>query len=142
MEFFTKVYCSNMFIFLHKGNPYDPEREVGGSSGGEGSLIGGGGSILGVGSDIGGSLRCPAALCGIASLRPTKGRDISLLGCHAGNISHISPATIACVSGFMSSSVSGLVKSYKTMYDDDELARKDKTIIPMKWRHDIFDSNR
>ena len=127
---------------LHKGNPYDPEREVGGSSGGEGSLIGGGGSILGVGSDIGGSLRCPAALCGIASLRPTKGRDISLLGCHSGNISHISPATIQCVSGFMSSSVSGLVKSYKTMYDDEELARKDKEIIPMKWKHDVFDSNR
>ena len=105
-------------------------------------MIGGGGSILGVGSDIGGSLRCPAALCGIASLRPTKGRDISLLGCHAGNISQISPATIACVSGFMSSSVAGLVTGYKTMYNEEELAKKDKEIIPMKWRDDIFDSKR
>lgn len=127
---------------LSSGNPYDPEREVGGSSGGEGSLIGGGGSILGVGSDIGGSLRCPAALCGIASLRPTKGRDISLLGCHAGNISQISPATIACVSGFMSSSVSGLVQGYKAMYNDDELARRDKGIIPMRWKDDVFNSKR
>ena len=142
MKSVAKKYLFKYVHLLHSGNPYDHEREVGGSSGGEGSLIGGGGSILGVGSDIGGSLRCPAALCGIASLRPTKGRDISLLGCHAGNISHISPATISCVSGFMSSSVSGLVKSYKTMYDDEELARKDKTIIPMKWKHDIFDSHR
>ena len=42
----------------------------------------------------------------------------------------------------MSSSVSGLVKGYKTMYDDEELARKDKEIIPMKWRDEIFDSKR
>ena len=124
------------------GNPYDPAREVGGSSGGEASLIGGGGSVLGIGSDLGGSLRCPAALCGIASLRPTKGRDISLLGCNAGNVNQISPPTVPCVSGFMSSSVTGLVTGYKTMWNDQHLARLDKEIIPMHWKDNIFNSKR
>ena len=117
-------------------------REVGGSSGGEGSLIGGGGSILGIGSDIGGSLRCPAALCGISSLRPTKGRDISLIGMNAGNVDQIYPATVHCVSGFMSSSVSALVTGFKTMYNDEMLANIDNQIAPMPWKDHIYQSTR
>ena len=52
-------------------NPHDNSRGVGGSSGGEAALIGGGGSVLGFGSDIGGSLRIPANMCGICGLKPT-----------------------------------------------------------------------
>ena len=48
--------CNNP-LYGTTTNPHNPLREAGGSSGGEGSLIGGGGSILGLGSDIGGSLR-------------------------------------------------------------------------------------
>merc|ERR1712136_295275 len=133
--------CSNP-CFGATGNPYDYLREVGGSSGGEGSLIGGGGSILGIGSDIGGSLRCPAALCGISSLRPTKGRDISLIGMNAGNVDQIYPATVHCVSGFMSSSVSALVTGFKTMYNDEMLANIDNQIAPMPWKDHIYQSTR
>ena len=129
-------------LSLLPGNPYDYLREVGGSSGGEGSLIGGGGSILGIGSDIGGSLRCPAALCGISSLRPTKGRDISLIGMNAGNVDQIYPATVKCVSGFMSSSVSALVTGFKTMWNDEQRANIDKDIIPLQWRDHIYQSTR
>jgi Asp-tRNA(Asn)/Glu-tRNA(Gln) amidotransferase A subunit family amidase len=50
------------------------ERSCGGSSGGEAALIAAGASPLGLGNDIGGSLRIPAAFCGIASIRPTAGR--------------------------------------------------------------------
>ena len=57
-------------IFGPTVNPHDPTRTVGGSSGGEAALIAGGGSILGFGSDIGGSLRIPAAMCGICTLKP------------------------------------------------------------------------
>jgi fatty acid amide hydrolase len=55
-------------------NPWDLARTCGGSSGGEGAIIAAGGSPLGLGSDVGGSLRVPAAFCGIASLKPTTGR--------------------------------------------------------------------
>jgi fatty acid amide hydrolase len=50
------------------------DRTPGGSSGGEGAIIASGGSPLGLGTDIGGSLRIPAAFCGITSLKPTTGR--------------------------------------------------------------------
>ena len=52
-------------------NPWARTRTVGGSTGGEAALIAAGGSPLGLGSDIGGSIRLPAAFCGIAGLRPT-----------------------------------------------------------------------
>ncbi len=46
----------------------------GGSSGGEAALISSGGSPLGFGSDIGGSIRQPAHMCGIYGFRPTSQR--------------------------------------------------------------------
>jgi fatty acid amide hydrolase len=55
-------------------NPWDLARSCGGSSGGEAAIIAAGGSPLGLGNDIGGSLRVPAAFCGITSIRPTAGR--------------------------------------------------------------------
>lgn len=55
-------------------NPWDLARSCGGSSGGEAAVIAAGASPLGLGNDIGGSLRIPAAFCGITSIRPTAGR--------------------------------------------------------------------
>ena len=55
-------------------NPFDLERSVAGSSGGEAAIQGAGGSPVGLGSDSGGSLRVPAHYCGIATLKPTTGR--------------------------------------------------------------------
>ena len=60
-------------LYGRTNNPWDPERSCGGSSGGEAAVIAAGGSPLGLGNDIGGSLRIPAAFCGIASIRPTAG---------------------------------------------------------------------
>ncbi|XP_015225839.1 PREDICTED: fatty-acid amide hydrolase 1 [Cyprinodon variegatus] len=65
--------CSNP-IFGQTVNPCNVLKTSGGSSGGEGALIGGGGSILGIGSDIGGSVRIPASFCGICGFKPTTGR--------------------------------------------------------------------
>jgi Asp-tRNA(Asn)/Glu-tRNA(Gln) amidotransferase A subunit family amidase len=47
----------------------------GGSSGGECSLVAARGSILGIGTDIGGSIRIPAGLCGLYGLSPSSGRQ-------------------------------------------------------------------
>jgi fatty acid amide hydrolase len=61
-------------LYGRTNNPWDVERSCGGSSGGEAAVIAAGASPLGVGNDIGGSLRIPAAFCGIASIKPTAGR--------------------------------------------------------------------
>ncbi|KAF1911928.1 amidase signature domain-containing protein [Ampelomyces quisqualis] len=55
-------------------NPKNRRLTAGGSSGGEGALIGIRGSPLGLGSDIGGSIRIPAAFNGLYGLRPSTGR--------------------------------------------------------------------
>jgi mandelamide amidase len=65
---------SNNAAFGAVANPYDPKRIAGGSSGGTGAAIAARMAPAGLGTDTGGSVRIPAALNGIAGLRPTLGR--------------------------------------------------------------------
>lgn len=63
---------NNIIGYTH--NPRNRFLTAGGSSGGEGALIGLRGSPIGIGTDIGGSIRVPGAFNGLYSLRPSSGR--------------------------------------------------------------------
>ena len=65
---------SNNLFFGAVGNPYDPSKIPGGSSGGNAAAVAARIAPAGIGTDTAGSVRIPAALCGIAALRPTVGR--------------------------------------------------------------------
>lgn len=58
-------------VYGRTNNPYDPSRIVGGSSGGEGAIIGSGASPFGLGSDVGGSIRMPAFFNGVFGHKPS-----------------------------------------------------------------------
>jgi len=61
-------------VFGETKNPWHVDRGPGGSSGGEAAIIAAGGSPAGIGTDIGGSIRGPAHVCGIVGLKPTVDR--------------------------------------------------------------------
>ena len=69
----TNVVVENP-VYGRTNNPYNLGYSPAGSSSGEAAIIAAGGSPLGLGSDSGGSIREPAAKCGIAGLKPTVGR--------------------------------------------------------------------
>lgn len=55
-------------------NPWNAQRVPGGTSGGDAAALASGMTPLGLGNDLGGSLRVPAQMCGIATIRPSRGR--------------------------------------------------------------------
>src|SRR5580658_9663828 len=73
-------WTSNNLEFGAVHNPYDPKRIPGGSSGGTAVAIAAHMAPLGVAEDTEGSIRVPAAMCGICGFRPTTGR-YSTKGC-------------------------------------------------------------
>lgn len=111
-------------------NPYsNVSMSSGGSSGGEAALIALRGSVLGVGSDVGGSIRVPAAACGIYGLKPTSFR-IPTTGW-----SSTPPGAdpIVTVLGPMSVSLEGL-ETFMRVVAAAEPWRIEPAIIPLPWR--------
>ena len=115
---------------IHHGtvrNPYDLDRDAGGSSSGSGAAVAAGFCPLAVGADGGGSIRIPAALCGVVGLKATYGR-ISGHGSFPldWSVGHLGP---------MGSSVDDVVLAYAAMAGADPLDPATQHQPPLNLSH-------
>ncbi|KIY02989.1 uncharacterized protein Z520_01455 [Fonsecaea multimorphosa CBS 102226] len=123
------------FVYGLTTNPSNRTLTPGGSTGGEGALLAMHGSPLGVGTDIGGSVRIPAAFCGIWSLRPSYHRvpyqwsANSMLGQEA----------VPSVIGPMCSSYSGLVEFMKAIAEQEPWLH-DPLVLEKPWNQAAFEA--
>ncbi|XP_064003694.1 fatty-acid amide hydrolase 1-like isoform X1 [Pogoniulus pusillus] len=124
--------CRNI-LFGQTLNPLLYTRSPGGSSGGEGALIGGGGSILGIGTDVGGSLRFPAAFCGICALKPT-GNRLSKKGVIAGVVGQ---KAVAAAVGPMAKDVDSLALCMRALLCEDMFSL-DSTVPPLPFNEEVY----
>jgi Asp-tRNA(Asn)/Glu-tRNA(Gln) amidotransferase A subunit family amidase len=74
------------------GNPFDPGRSSGGSSGGSAVAVAGRAVPFAEGTDMGGSVRIPAAFCGVVGVKPSLGRiPMTILPSQFDSLSHFGP---------------------------------------------------
>ncbi|KAM5359272.1 hypothetical protein ACJZ2D_014620 [Fusarium nematophilum] len=116
-------------LFGRTVNPRNRSMTSGGSSGGESALIVMGGSPLGVGSDIGGSLRIPAACSGIFTLRPSAGR-FPVRNTRSGMPGQ---EAVASVNGPMATTLQD-VELYSKAVVDGQPWLLDSKCLPIPWR--------
>ncbi|KAH7263835.1 amidase signature domain-containing protein [Fusarium tricinctum] len=118
-------------IFGRTTNPRGKNWSCGGSSGGEGAIVGFRGSVIGVGTDIGGSIRVPAAFNFLYGLRPSHGR---LPYAKMAN-SMEGQETIHSVCGPICHSIPDM-RLFVTSVLSQKPWAYDSKVIPMPWRYD------
>jgi Asp-tRNA(Asn)/Glu-tRNA(Gln) amidotransferase A subunit family amidase len=120
--------CSNP-IYGATCNPYNRKLTSGGSSGGEGAALGLRCSAIGIGTDIGGSVRIPAAFCGVYGLRTTALRNpykgVILAG--SGNES------IRCIIGPLANSLAD-INLFQQALLDAEPWEEETSLVPLEWK--------
>lgn len=122
--------CSNNnFIGITKC-PYNLALTSGGSSSGEGAIVSFGGTPMGIGSDIGGSIRGPAAFSGCFGLRPTTHR-ISKVG---GVSSGAGQESVPAVEGPMARTVDDIELLMDAYINHGKPWATDCTVVRMPWR--------
>ncbi|XP_069088849.1 vitamin D3 hydroxylase-associated protein-like isoform X2 [Pleurodeles waltl] len=117
-------------------NPRNHKKTPGGSSGGEGALIGSGGSVLGFGSDIAGSIRVPSSFCGLCGLKPTVSR-LSLKGI-ASPVNGLS--SVQSMIGPMARDVDSLVLCLQALLCED-MFRLDNTVPPIPFNENLYSNS-
>ena len=126
---------SNNNVWGETRNPLHKNLSPGGSSGGEGAIIAFKASPLGVGTDIGGSIRIPAAWCHLYGLKPSFGR----YPVYGGKSGIPGQELILAVNGPMSSSLKSL-----QIYSEALLSEKaapwsfDHKVLPIPWRKNVI----
>ncbi|XP_075472361.1 vitamin D3 hydroxylase-associated protein-like [Ascaphus truei] len=114
-------------------NPHNQAKGAGGSSGGEGALVGAGGSILGFGTDLGGSIRIPSSFCGIAGFKPTTKR----LSIHGVRSALDGLLSVLICTGPMARDVDSLVLCMKALLCD-EMFLLDLTVPPLPFNEEVY----
>ncbi|KAE8390291.1 Acetamidase [Aspergillus alliaceus] len=110
-------------------NPRNPTLSCGGSSGGEGAMLGMRGSLIGVGTDIGGSIRVPSAFNFLYGIRPSHGR----LPYAGMKNSMEGQETVHSVVGPMAHSAED-VRLFLQSVLEQEPWKYDSKVVPLPWR--------
>ncbi|KAI0508689.1 amidase signature domain-containing protein [Xylaria bambusicola] len=113
-------------------NPYNTTLTAGGSSGGEGALVGLRGSVLGIGTDIGGSIRSPAANNGVFGFKPTALRlPVGGWALTMAGADHILPTI-----GPLCTSLEGVLLFVRTILHASPWL-KEPSLIPIPWKDEV-----
>ncbi|MBM3268932.1 MAG: amidase [Candidatus Sericytochromatia bacterium] len=127
-QFMMSSECDNP-VYGRTNNPWDLGRAPGGSSGGDAAIVAAGGAAFGLGGDIGGSLRNPAHVCGISTLKPTSRRLASIGAFDPNDRQEAMPAQ----SGPLARSVADLARVMDVLAAPG-LEDVDFSVPPVPWR--------